>query len=76
MRQLLIVAGLLAGPAAVAVAQQPTTKTPTATAGLSLSDAIALAREKSPAYRQAENNRGPAAWGVRVAHYATSVRCR
>src|SRR2546421_4413199 len=68
MRQLLIVAGLLAGPAAVAVAQQPTTKTPIAPAGLSLTDAIALAREKNPAYRQAENNRGPAAWGVRNAY--------
>ena len=68
MRQLLIVAGLLAGPAAVAVAQQPTTTTPTATAGLSLTDAIALAREKSPAYRQAENKRGPAGWGVRGAY--------
>jgi len=38
------------------------------TAGLSLSDAIAVAREKNPAYRQAQNNRGPAAWGVRGAY--------
>jgi outer membrane protein len=68
MRQLLIVAGLLAGPAAVAVAQQPTTQTPAVTAGLSLSDAIALAREKNPAYRQAQNKRGPAAWSVRGAY--------
>jgi outer membrane protein len=69
MKQLLIVAGLLLGPAAVAVAQQPTTpRTPTAAAGLSLADAIALAREKNPAYRQTLNNRGPAAWGVRNAY--------
>src|SRR5438105_2000315 len=69
MRQVLIVAGLLLGPAAVAVAQQPTTPTkPAMTAGLSLSDAIAVAREKNPAYRQAQNNRGPAAWGVRAAY--------
>src|SRR5467141_3299057 len=69
MKQVLIVAGLLLGPAAVAVAQQPTTPTkPAITAGLSLSDAIAVAREKNPAYRQAQNNRGPAAWGVRAAY--------
>src|SRR6267142_3012289 len=69
MKQVLIVAGLLLGPAAVAVAQQPTTPTkPAITAGLSLSDAIAVAREKNPAYRQAQNNRGPEAWGVRAAY--------
>jgi len=69
MKQVLIVAGLLLGPAAVAVAQQPTTPPkPAVTAGLSLTDAIAVAREKNPAFRQAENNRGPAAWGVRSAY--------
>ena len=74
MKQLLLVAGLVLGPAAVAVAQQPTTpRNPSAapqvtSAGLSLADAIAVAREKNPAYRQAENNRGPAAWGVRNAY--------
>src|SRR5256712_3556900 len=69
MKQVLIVAGLLLGPAAVAVAQQPTTPTkPVTTAGLSLSDAIAVARERNPAYRQAQNNRAPAAWGVRGAY--------
>ena len=69
MRHVLIVAGLVVGPAAVAAAQQPTTPgTPTATAALSLADAIAVAREKNPAYRQAQNNRGPAAWGVRNAY--------
>src|SRR5258705_7165640 len=67
MRQMLIVAGLLLGPAAVA--QQPTPPTkPVTTAGLSLSDAIAVAREKNPAFRQAQNNRAPAAWGVRGAY--------
>src|SRR5438093_13234017 len=69
MKQVLLVAGLLLGPAAVAVAQQPTTPTkPVTTAGLSLSDAIALARERNPAYRQAQNNLAPAAWGVRGAY--------
>ena len=68
MKQLLLVAGLLVGPAAVAIAQQPKTPIPTVNAGLSLQDAIALARERNPAYRQALNNRGPAAWGVRNAY--------
>src|SRR5882757_10958280 len=69
MKQVLLVAGLLLGPAAVAVAQQPTSPSkPVTTAGLSLSDAIAVAREKNPAFRQAQNNRAPAAWGVRGAY--------
>jgi len=69
MRQMLIVAGLLFGPAAVAVAQQPTPPSkPVTTAGLSLSDAIAVAREKNPAFRQVQNNQAPAAWGVRGAY--------
>ncbi len=67
MKHVLLVAGLLLGLAAVAVAQQPKTPLPSVTAGLSLQDAIALARERNPAYRQALNNRGPAAWGVRNA---------
>jgi outer membrane protein len=37
-------------------------------AKLSLADAIALAREYSPPYRQAQNDRGPAAWGARNAY--------
>ncbi|MGH7606834.1 MAG: TolC family protein [Gemmatimonadales bacterium] len=37
-------------------------------ATLSLADAIAIARERNPAYRQALNDRGPAAWGVRNAY--------
>jgi outer membrane protein len=71
MRYVLLVAGLVVGPAAVAAAQQPTTPTPPAppqAAALSLADAIAVARDKNPAYRQAQNNRGPAAWGVRNAY--------
>src|SRR5213593_3827065 len=69
MKRVLLVAGLLLGPAAVTVAQQPTTPSkPASTAGLSLADAIAVAREKNPAYRQVQNNRGPAAWGVRNAY--------
>lgn len=68
MKHLLIVAGLFVCPAAVA-AQQPTTpSTPSATAALSLADAIAVARDKNPAFRQVQNNRGPAAWGVRNAY--------
>src|SRR3989441_11445508 len=61
MKHVLCAAGLLACPA-VAVAQQPVP------AALSLADAIAIAREQNPAYRQALNNRGPAAWGTRSAY--------
>ena len=68
MRHVLIVAGLLVGPP-LAAAQQPTTPTtPAQLAALSLADAIAVARDRNPAYRQAQNNRGPAAWGVRNAY--------
>jgi len=35
---------------------------------LSLADAIQLARQHNPAYRQALNDRHPAAWGVRNAY--------
>jgi len=63
MRHVLLTAGLLLGPA-VAGAQQAPQTTP---AALSLADAIAVARDQNPAYRQALNNRGPAAWGVRGA---------
>ena len=60
MKHVLLMAGLLLGPA-VAGAQQAIPAT------LSLADAIAIARDQNPAYRQALNNRGPAAWGVRGA---------
>ena len=66
MKQVLIVAGLLVCPAAL-TAQQPTVPS-TPSAALSLADAIAVAREKNPTFRQAQNNRGPAAWGVRNAY--------
>src|SRR6266542_2367151 len=70
MKHQLIVAALLCVPAAL-VAQQP--RTPPAasaavTAALSLADAISVAKEKNPAFQQAQNNRGPAAWGVRGAY--------
>ncbi len=60
MKHVLLMAGLLLGHA-VAGAQQAIPAT------LSLADAIAIARDQNPAYRQALNNRGPAAWGVRGA---------
>src|SRR5881394_1540129 len=62
MRHMLLTAGLLLGPAVAAAQQAPQTP-----AALSLADAIAIARDQNPAYRQALNNRGPAAWGVRNA---------
>ncbi|HEV8303838.1 MAG TPA: TolC family protein [Gemmatimonadales bacterium] len=61
MRYVLLSAGLLLLGPAVARAQQSVPAT------LSLADAIAIARDQNPAYRQALNNRGPAAWGVRSA---------
>ena len=68
MKYVWIAAGLLACPAALA-AQQPSASTkPTVTAALSLADAIAVARNNNPTYRQAVNNGGPAAWGVRNAY--------
>lgn len=63
MKHLTLIAGLLLAPA-VAAAQTPAAGTP---ATLSLADALAVARDKNPAYRQALNDRGPAAWGVRSA---------
>ena len=67
MKYVWIAAGLLACPAALVAQQPPASNKPTVTAALSLADAIAVARDKNPAYRQALNNRGPAAWGVRNA---------
>ncbi len=60
MRSLLLAVGLGAGPA-LAAAQAPVP------AQLSLADAIAIARQNNPAYRQALNDRGPAGWAVRNA---------
>ncbi len=69
MKRQLIVAAFLCVPAAL-VAQQPTTPpaaSAAVTAALSLADAISVAKEKNPAFQQAQNNRGPAAWAVRGA---------
>ena len=60
MRYLLFTLGLL-GAAVSATAQQA------APAALSLADAIAIARDRNPTYRQTVNNRGPAAWATRYA---------
>src|SRR3989441_1488218 len=60
MKPLLLSVGLFVCPA-IAICQQPVPAT------LSLSDAIALAREHNPAYRQTIHDRSPAAWGVRNA---------
>ncbi len=60
MKPLLLSVGLVVCPA-LAVSQQPGPAT------LSLADAIALAREHNPAYRQTIHDRSPAAWGVRNA---------
>lgn len=65
MRHVLLTAGLLSAPG-IAAAQSPP-------ATLSLADAIAIARDKSPAYRQVLNDRGPAAWGVRNAYSSLLV---
>ncbi len=60
MRPLLLSAGLVVCPL-LAVSQQPVPAT------LSLADAISLARQHNPLYRQAIHDRAPAAWGVRNA---------
>ena len=63
MRLNALTAGLLLCPA-LAAAQA---SAPAAPAALSLADAIAIAREHNPAYRQALNTRAPAVWGERNA---------
>jgi outer membrane protein len=60
MRLLLCSVGLAVCPL-LAVCQRP------APANLSLADAVTLARANNPVYRQAINDRAPAAWGVRSA---------
>lgn len=59
MRILSFTAALLLPTLAVAQQQGP--------AALSLADALTLAREHSPTYRQARNNHTPAAWAARGA---------
>lgn len=61
MRLNALTVGLLLCPALVAA------QAPAAPAALSLADAIAIAREHNPAYRQALNTRAPAVWGERNA---------
>src|SRR2546428_3786644 len=60
MKPLLLSVGLFVCPA-LAICQQPVPAT------LSLADAIAIARQHNPAYRQTIHDRAPAAWGVRNA---------
>jgi outer membrane protein len=60
MRLLLCSVGLAVCPV-LAVCQRPVP------ANLSLADAVTLARANNPVYRQAINDRAPAAWGVRSA---------
>ena len=60
MNYLLLSVGLVVCPV-LAVSQQPVPAT------LSLADAVALARQHNPAYRQTIHDRSPAAWGVRNA---------
>ncbi len=64
MKHALFVAGLVCWPAFATAQQSAPAQTP---ATLSLADAIAIAREHNPTYRQVQNDRGPAAWGVRNA---------
>lgn len=66
MRHSLFAAALLLCPM-VAAAQQSVPAT------LSLADAIAIARDHNPAYRQTLNDRGAAAWGVRGAYSSLLV---
>ena len=60
MRPLLLSVGLVVCPGLV-ICQQPIPAT------LSLADAVTLARQHNPAYRQTIHDRSPAAWGVRNA---------
>lgn len=71
-----LVAALVLGAAHPAVAQQPAVPNPSipgferppVTATLSSAEALGLAHQNSPTYRQALNDRGPAKWGVRSAY--------
>ena len=73
-----LVAALLAGATLPAVAQQPAAapaqipgfERPPVTATLTAGEAVSLARQNSPSYRQVLNDRGPARWGVRNAYAA------
>lgn len=65
MRHITLIAALFAVPA-TAAGQEP--RVP---ATLSLADAVSIARDNNPTYRQARNDLAPAAWGVRNAWSAT-----
>jgi outer membrane protein TolC len=65
-RASLLLLALAVGLPAFAQAQQATR--PTIPQSLSLRDAVGLALRHSPAYRQVENDRNPATWGVRNAY--------
>jgi outer membrane protein len=68
MNQRFLIAFVLqAAVTSAGAAQQPAAGGRTV---LSVADAIAIARENSPTYRQVLNDRGPAAWGVRNAYAA------
>ena len=66
MRHLRLSVWLAVCPA-VSSSQQPVP------ANLSLADALALAREHNPLYRQVLHDRSPAAWGVRTAYSSLLV---
>jgi outer membrane protein len=66
MRSLVIVAALTAAASTGLAAQQPVL--PSVPQTLGLEEAVALANRYNPSYRQIENDRGPAAWGVRNAY--------
>ncbi len=70
-----LVAALVFGAAHPAVAQQPAAapqvpgfERPPVTATITATEALGLALQNSPTYRQALNDRGPARWGVRSAY--------
>jgi outer membrane protein len=60
MKRVAATLGLLCAPVLAAAQSAPTR--------LSLADAVALARENNPAYRQTLHDRGPAVWGARNAY--------
>jgi outer membrane protein len=60
MRHALAILGLALAPVLAAAQSTP--------ARLSLADAMAVARENNPLYRQSLHDRSPAAWGVRNAY--------
>ncbi len=68
-RSLLLAALAAVGTTSVSVAQDR--PLPSVPQSLGLQEAIDLANQYSPVYRQTQNNRGPAGWGVRNALAST-----